>query len=341
MKNIIFFIPLFLIAKINGLERDLEKAPILMQSGSYTSLGSRAMTPDLPLEQQTVQDLKRRKTTLVTAISIKDVELAKSSFEKDFAWVNKLYLHQRFAHNQIAKTTHQELQERLLFARRLFDEIDTAIAKEDARQEWLRKFSAPGQIISACNECNCSDRNENGGICTPNWPQWSNISLTIAALAIAIIYCKTTYPSRLSTSEPCDILPKGQQAQMFLDCQQSSLKNRFPCEILNPNNATQIRLMEDCCQNLVNLFCLEQVDHYNNQVYPKQVWHAWRPSAIIVPSILAAQFAFQLGGYLYRRSKRLREPIKQFIVQKNGDLAQIEQDFSKLQIVDDSSFQEL
>jgi hypothetical protein len=193
--------------------------------------------------------------------------------------------------------------------------------------------------VGACNDG--SDNNSRKYICSRSWPQWSNVSLTFLALGLAVLYCKTMYPSRLSNSDPCAILPEGQQTQMFLDCQQSSLKNKYPCEIFDPRNATQIRLMEDCCASLVNLFCLEQVDHYNDHVYPHQVWQAWRPTAIVVPSILAVQGAFQLGGYLYRRSRRLREPIKQLLLQKKSDLDRVEEDLGKLTIVGDSTFQEL
>lgn len=328
-----FLIPLFLIPKINGFERDLEKAPILIQSGSYASLSTRAMTPDLPLEQQTVEELKRRKTTLLTAISIKDVVLAKSSFEKDFSWVNTLYLRQRYADNHIPQTTHQELQEKFIFARALFTEIDTAIAEEEARQEWLRKLSAPGAFDLQC----CAQEAD----CCSYWPQWINVAGTVLVAGMALLYGIGDQPSRLATYDPCRILPNGQQAQMFLDCEQSSMNTSIPCVILNPHNATQIRLMEDCCASLVEAFCLKNITYYNDHVYPRQMWNAWRPTAIIFPSIVALQIAFQLGGCWYRKSKRLREPIKQLMNQKKTDFAQIQQDFSKLEVVDDSSFQEL
>lgn len=343
MKNIlsIFIFVTSIAHLIHGMEQsDKEQFPLLpRKESSYVSLPIRTETPPADIEIGQKQDFKRRRATLWTAISVKDIELAKSSFEKEFEWVNTLYLSQTYNNNQINKTAHEQMREKLQFTRTLFAEIDSSIAKEEARLELLRKLSMPGQFVGACDDD--SDNNSRKYICSRSWPQWSNISLTFLALGLAVLYCKTAYPSRLSTSDPCAILPEGQQAQMFLDCQQSSLKNKYPCEIFDPRNATQIRLMEDCCASLVNLFCLEQVDHYNDHVYPHQVWQAWRPTAIVVPSILAVQVAFQLGGYLYRRSRRLREPIKQLLSQKKSDLTLVERDFDNLVIMGDSTFQEL
>lgn len=326
MKQFFLIIPLFLIAKINGQEKDLERAPLLAQSGNYASLGTRSMTPDLPLEKQTVQDLKRRKSTLVTAISIKDVELAKSSFEKDFAWVHKLYLHQRYADNHIPKTTHEEIQERLLFTRRLFEEIDIAIAKEDARQEWLRKFSAPGAFDLQC----CAEETD----CCNYWPQWANVVGTVLALGLTTLYCAANSPSRLSTSQPCASFPQEPIDRMLEACIESSYDKGIPC-----HNGTMY-MVASCCQNIINAICMKNVTYYNDQVYPKQRLHAWKQEIILIPSLAALQVAFQIGGYYYRRSRRLREPIKQLVTQKKTDFAQIQQDFSKLQIADDANFQE-
>lgn len=319
----------------------LEALPLLPRKESaYVSLPMRTDTPPADIEMGQKQDFKRRRATLYTAISVKDIELAKASFEKEFEWVNALYLRKTYSKMQINKTAHEQMREKLQFTRALFTEIDSAIAKEEARLEWLRKLSVPGQIVAAC----VGDRDDDNSrkyVCSNSWPPLSNISVTILALGLAALYCKATYPSRLSTSDPCAILPSGQKDQMFLDCQQSSLKTRIPCEIFDPRNATQIRLMEDCCENLVNLFCLAQVDQYNDHVYPQQEWHAWRPGAILLPLIVVLQVAFQAGGYFYRRAKRLREPVKQLFEQKKIDLGVVEQDFGKLAIIDDSTFQEL
>ena len=316
-----------------------EKSPLLKSS---SSLLVRNDTPPIDIKNGENYDFKRRKQTLWNAIGTKDIELTKSSFEKEFEWVNTLYLRQTCNSNQINKGAHEQLREKLQFTRQLFAEIDCAIAKEEARLELLRKFSVPGQLAAVCSDYEQhEDLNTHTYVCSNLWPQWSNISLSILVLGLAAIYCKAAYPSRLSTSDPCAILLPDQQAQMFLDCQQSSLKTKVPCEIFDPRNATQIRLLEDCCENLVNLFCLAQVDQYNDHVYPQQVWHAWRPSAVILPAIVALQFAFQAGGYLYRRSKRLREPIKQLFAQKKNDLIKAEQDLNTCVIIDDSTFQEL
>lgn len=336
MNKILWIILLVAVYPLLGLEKDLEKAPILPKgNSSYTPFINRVSSPEPYLEQPT-QELKRRRTTLWNAISIKDVRLAKASLEKDFEWVNKLYIHNRFENNQIAKTTHDELQHKLRFTRQLFAEIDSAIAKEEARQEWLRKLSAPGSIITeCCKESDCWN-------CCTYYPQWGNAALSILLVGITAIYCAARSPSRLSTiDDPCAILPPGQQAQMFLDCEQTSMKTSKPCVIFDPNNATQIRMLEDCCTNLVNVFCIGKVDQYNTQVYPKQLRNAWTPELIVVPSLAVLQIAFQIGGCFYRKFQRLREPIKQLIAQKKMDLDQVAQDIDKLTIVDDTSFQEL
>lgn len=344
-KGIVFlFLVSFLFIGAQCMEQpDKEILPLLVRkTTSYTSLPMRTDTPPADIERGQKQDFKRRKATLCTAISAKDIALAKSCFEKELEWVNTLYLRQTYNNNQINKGAHEKLREKLQFTQQLFAEIDCAIAKEEARLELLRKFSMPGQLAAVCSDYDQQeDLNTQKYVCSNSWPQWSNISLSILALGLAAIYCKAAYPSRLPTSDPCAILPPDQQAQMFLDCQQSSLKTKVPCEIFDPRNATQIRLMEDCCENLVNLFCLAQVDQYNDHVYPQQVWHAWRPGAVILPAIVALQFAFQAGGYLYRRSKRLREPIKQLLAQKKNDLIKVEQDLNTCAIIDDSTFQEL
>lgn len=336
MKRIIIFL-ITSIVSVQCMEKPPTEASHLLRV-SYTSLPSRTDTPPLDIELGQRPEFRKRRATLCTAISAKDIELTKSSFEKEFEWVNRLYLSQKYNNNQINQTAHEELQEKLRFTRQLFAEIDSAIAKEEARLELLRRLSVPGQFTNVCAD-NFSESNK--CICIRSWPQWSNISLSVLAIALAVIYCKATYPSRLSTTDPCAILPAGQQAHQFQECEQSSLKNRIPCEIFDPHNVTQIKLMEDCCQNLINLLCLQEVDHYNDRVYPHQAWQSWRPTAIVVPSILAAQGAFQLAGYMYRRSKRKSEPIKQLFAQKTADLTQVEQDFNKLAIVDDRTFQEL
>lgn len=336
IKKIMLF-SFFTVPVVLSMEQpdsEKEKHPLLR--ASYTSLQARTNTSPTDIEKCETLNFKKRKQTLWTAISTKDIELTKSSFEKEFEWVNALYLRRTYNNNQINKGAHEQMREKLQFTRQLFAEIDFAIAEEDARLELLRKLSVPGQCMTACSDDNeQADLDPRQYACSNSWPQLSNISLTILAFGLAVVYCKAAYPSRFSTNDPCAILPPGQQAQMFLDCQQSSLKNRFPC------NATQSRLMEDCCENLVNLFCLAQVDQYNDHVYPQHVWHAWRPSAIVLPSIVALQLAFQASGYLYCRSKRLHEPLKQLLVQKKSDLLKVEQDFNTFTIIDDSTFQEL
>lgn len=330
MRNKKYLILIFPLNIIVNMICCSEADPLLMRK--YTSLSVRSNTPSPDISLTGNQDHQKRRNTLWTAINKKEVELVKSSFEKEFEWVNRLYLQQCCSNKQMSKSTHEQLREKLQFTRQLFVEIDAAIAKEQDRQEWLRKLSMPGSITA---ECLCTDN------CCKFLPQWANVIATVFAGGIILLYCNGKSPSRLSTQDPCDILPMGQEAQMFANCTQSSLQTHIPCVIFNPHNETQIKDMYDCCQNLIDAFCMSQVDYYNDQMYPKQMLHAWTPSMIVFPSILVVQVAFQISGYLYRRSKRLSEPITQLVEQKKQDLAQVEQEFNKIQILEDTNFQQL
>lgn len=318
---------LFTIAKIAcGCETD----PLLVQE--YTSFSLRSDTPSPDISLGDNQEHQRRRGALWQAIHTREVELVKSYFEKEFEWVNVLYLKQKLFKNKIPKSTYEEMQQKLLFTRQLFQEIDAAIAKEEAHQKWVRKLSSPGNITK---ECFYTDN------CCKYLSQWVNVMATLLASGMVLLYCAGKSPSRISTEDPCALLPMGQEAQLFTNCTQSSLQTRIPCVIFNPHNETQIKDMYDCCQNLIDAFCMSQVNYYNDHIYLKQMHAAWMPSMILLPSILALQIAFQVGGCLHRRAKRLSEPIKQLIVQKKSDLDQVEKDLKDLQTENTESFQEL
>jgi hypothetical protein len=124
-----------------GMEKPPTEVTHLLKT-SYSSFARTQAPPaDIELGQQT--DLKKRKTTLMTAISKKDIQLCKSSFEKEFEWVNRLYLAQTYNSNHVTKTAHEELQEKLRFTHQVFEEINRAIAQEKARLELVRKLGAP------------------------------------------------------------------------------------------------------------------------------------------------------------------------------------------------------
>lgn len=338
MKISIFFIFVCLIIKISGMEQSPSEATSLLRA-SYTSLPARVNTPPGDIEQGKNPDLKQRRQTLWTAINTKDVVLAKRALENDFSWVSALYISQHY-NTQISATEHEKLKHQAQFAHQLFAEIDAAIAKEEARLEWLRILSAPGKITGECSDC-CGETNRTFSLCynfCDYLPQWLNLSLSVLSLGAVAIYCRNNLPSRASTSNPCSFLPSKQVAQMFQNCEKDSFENRFPCEIFDRNNETQIKLLETCCNNWVNIFCLSQVDQYNNHVYPKKLLHAWIPEIAVGSTILALQAAFIIGNCMYLKSKRLREPIKQLITQKKADLAQVEQDLGKLSVVGDSQF---
>lgn len=320
------------------MDQPLSEASSLLRV-SYTSLPARVDTPPGDIEQGESPDVKRRKMTLLTAINRKDVVLAKHAFENDFRWVNTLYISQHY-NSQINATEHEKLRHQAQFAHLLFEEIDTAIAKEEARQELLRKMTAPRLIGSECFDC-CGETNRKFSLCynfCDYLPQWSNVGLSVLLVGAVAIYCSNHLPSRASTSSPCDILPSEQVAQMFQNCEKDSFQNRFPCEIFDRNNETQIKLLETCCNNWVNIFCMAQADQYNEHVYPKKLLHAWVPEIAVVSAILLVQAALIAGNCIYLRSKRSRESIKQLIAQKKNDLEQVEQDLGKLAVVGDSQF---
>lgn len=336
----LFILSLALCTKAQSQEADLERAPILR--ASYASLAPRCSSPPTDTQISLNQNLRQRRDTLWTAFNRKEVALVESSLQKDFEWVNTLYIRQNWNQSRIPKTAHEELRQKMLFTSQLFEQIDAAIAAEETLQKWLAKFSAPGRIIPECYRC-CdeSDVERTDLDCNNYVPQWWNGILSSVAAGLVLLYCASNRPSRASISEPCDILPKGQEAQMFLNCTQSSLKERIPCVIFNPHNETQIKMMQDCCQNLIDMFCMGEVDQYNTQVYPKKMLYAWSPSIVVLSTIIALQLGFQAGGYFYRKSRRLLGPIKELIEHKKQDFVQVGQEFEKLTIVDDSSFQEL
>lgn len=321
-----FFI-LLPIAKINGMDQpDLEKAPILPRNNKSL------ITTDVTSGERALQS---RRQTLWNAISMRDVELAKSSLAKDFDWVNTLYMHQSFNNNQITATRHEQEKHKLQFTRELFAEIDAAIAKEEARQKWLAMLSAPGAMTISCfpREARCIKINDGNPLALS-----INAGLSVLAAMIITLYCATHRPCWPSLVDTCGILPEDQRAQMFLNCTQSSRSQGIPCKIFNPHNETQIKMMENCCNNLVDMFYMAQFDEYKSQVYPRLLRREWMPGIVVLPSIVALQVAFQAGGYFYRRSKRLLEPIKQLLEQKKNDLNRAETEFNKLAIVDGSEF---
>lgn len=338
MKIGIFFIFVSLILKIVAMEQPPSEATSLLRS-SYTSLPARVATPPADIEQGESTEIKRRKQTLWNAINRKDVMLAKHALENDFSWVSTLYISQHY-NTQISATEHEKLRHQAQFAHQLFKEIDAAIIKEEKRLEWLGKLTTPRLIGSESFNCG-GETNRIFSLCYNFWdhlPQWTNLGLSALMLGAMAIYCSNHLPSRAPTNSPCEFLPSAQVAQMFQDCEKDSFQNRFPCEIFDRNNETQIKLLETCCNNWVTLFCMAQVDQYNDHVYPKKLLHAWVPEIVVGSGILAIQVAFIVGNYIYLRSKRSGEPIKQLIAQKKDDLAQIEQDLGKLTIVGDSQF---
>jgi hypothetical protein len=314
---------------IRAMERPAcEDTPLLRVT--YTSFPSRAQEPPADIELGQA-NLKKRKTTLMTAISKKDIQLCKSSFEKEFEWVNRLYLAQRFNNNQISKTAHEELQEKLRFTHQVFIQINAAIAKEEARLELVRKLSAPALF-------------NNHSIQVVEWldnqPRLANISLSLLAIGLATLYGITHLPTYASASDPCFEFPADKQAEIHQACCESSVATNEPCTV-NTHNDTSIRLMYYCCQNILNALCMNNVTDYNKHVYPKKMWHAWTPELVVIPSLAALQIAFQLGACYYRRAYQSHVPFKQLLAQKNDDLAQVEQELKNFEIIDGSNFQEL
>lgn len=314
---------------IRAMERPAcESSPLLRVS--YASLASRADEPPADIELGQA-DLKKRKTTLITAISKKDIELTKSSFEKEFEWVNRLYLAQKFSNNQITKTAHEELQEKLRFTHQVFIQINAAIAKEEARLELVRKLSAP----ALCN---------NHSVQVVEWldnqPRLANITLSLLALGIGALYGITHLPTHASASDPCFEFPADKQDEIYQACCESSVATNEPCTV-DVHNDTSIKLMYFCCQKILNALCMNNVTDYNERVYPKKMWNAWKPEVILLPSVLALQVAFQLGACYYRRAYRSHQPFKQLLSQKNNELAEVEQELKNFAITDDLTSAEL
>lgn len=293
----------------------------------------RSYSPDPKLMLD--KDFERRKGALWNAINAREVRLAQSVLDKEFEWVNKLYLMQATNNGQVSKPFHEQMQAKLQFTQRLFTEIGTAIAKEDARQEYLRKFSAPGQF---CTECLVADEPDPCD-CIQHYPQWGNLAITGLTALIAIISCATGSPSRASTSQPCDILPGTETFQLYSNCSKTSVFTGKPCASPDQNNVTQVQIMQLCCEKVIDALCMPKVDYYNRHVYPKKVWEAWQPAAIILPALAALQVSFQVGGCLYRRSRRLREPIKRLMLQKCDELELVQKEFKELQLIADEESQ--
>lgn len=113
------------------------------------------------------------------------------------------------------------------------------------------------------------------------------------------------------------------------------------------NQGTISRATHEQLQNKLqitrNLF--EQIDTQmakedTQQKFLEKILNAWMPELKMVPAGATLQLAFQISSYLYRRSKRLQEPVKQLIAQKKLDFAQVEKDFAHLQVTEDADFQE-
>ncbi len=311
-----------------GMEKPPTEAAPLLRS-SYSSFAHTDAPPDdIELGQQ--QDFKKRKSTLITGISKKDIDLCRSSFQKEFEWVNKLYLTQAFGDNRITKTAHEQLQEKLRFTHQVFQEINAAIERENARLELGRKISAPGQLAQACRQYG-----DGRGTFCDYGPQWINLSATVCAVLLTTLYCVSSSPSLLETQDPCQSLPQDPVNQMLGSCVTSSVQTDVPCQ-----NSSMV-LIAACCQDLVDALCLKNVTYYNHHVYPAQMVHAWKPDMILIPSVFALQGVIQLAGCYYRRAHRSHENIKQLVDQKKTDLTYVQGELKTFTITDNSTFEQL
>lgn len=310
-----------------GMEKPpTEAAPLL--SRSYSSFAHTDAPPDdIELGQQ--QDFNKRKSTLITAISKKDIDLCRSSFQKEFEWVNKLYLTQTLGDNRITKAAHEQLQEKLRFTHQVFQEINAAIERENARLELVRKISAPGQLAQAYRHYG-----DGRGTFCDYGPQWINLSATVCAVLLTTLYCVSSSPSLLETQYPCQFLPQDSLNQMLGACVDSSVQTGIPCQ----NGSMSITAT--CCQVIIDAACLKNVTYYNHHVYPVQMVHAWKPDIILIPSVFLLQGAIQLAGCYYRRAHRSHENIKQLIDQKKNDLTRVHEQLKSLTITDTSIFEQ-